>query len=261
MSPWTVTKYFSQPSPEVIAIVEGCTTFASNRIITNIRYLLTFLLSSPSFFTRFPTVALPKRPETSRSKTLQDILLTSTSPRTDAHGRALTNRPSSLAPLEYHSSQWQGMALDHLDGVTPRAGKAAKPANEDTFGVMRHFPNGKCLLSLGILLSLAYAFYSRNCTKHQVRCDYMETIGTEGDGEQSPEQSAVVLTPNSESGVDLWQQTGCFPYPDLHVFPPPPIHEYTKNELRLIHHLSTVSNDLLSKGTPGLTLWTEKIPK
>ena len=89
----------------------------------------------------------------------------------------------------------------------------------------------------------------------------MESVGSDSDSQPSPEQAAVLLTPNSESRVDLWQQTGSFPYPELQVFPPPQTHEYSKNELRLIHHLSSISNELMQKGTSRLTLWAQKMPK
>lgn len=89
----------------------------------------------------------------------------------------------------------------------------------------------------------------------------METFGGENDDQQNQEQPFLVLSPEFESRVDHWQQTGSFPFPKLHVFPPPPVHEYTKNELRLLYHLSNVCNDLLLNGTTGTTLWTEKMPK
>jgi hypothetical protein len=89
----------------------------------------------------------------------------------------------------------------------------------------------------------------------------MENFGSDSEGQQSPEQPAVMLTPNSESRVDLWQQSGNYPFPDLQVFPPPPAHDYTRNDLRLIHHLANMSNDLLLKGSTGLTMWSQKMPK
>jgi hypothetical protein len=89
----------------------------------------------------------------------------------------------------------------------------------------------------------------------------METIGTESDDQQSFEQPALVFTPGTESRIDQWQQTGSFPYPGLQVFPPPQTHEYSKTELRLMHHLSTISNDLMLRGTSNFTLWTQKVPK
>jgi len=89
----------------------------------------------------------------------------------------------------------------------------------------------------------------------------MENAGSEADGQPSTEQPAIAFSPTTESRIDLWQQTGSFPYPQLQVFPPPQTHEYSKNDLRLMHHLSTISNDLRMNGTTALTLWTQKMPK
>lgn len=90
----------------------------------------------------------------------------------------------------------------------------------------------------------------------------METMGSDTQSQVgSPEQLPLVFTPGAESRVDLWQQTGSFPYPDLNVFPPPSTHEYSKTDLRLIHHLSSISNDLLLNNSNNLTLWTHKLPK
>lgn len=102
---------------------------------------------------------------------------------------------------------------------------------------------------------------SQNCSKHQVRCDYMEVLESEGESAFSPAQTPLVLTPGTEGRIDLWQQTGTFPYPDLQVFPTPQTHEFSKTELRLIHHLTTISNDLYSNGSTNLTIWTQKMPK
>lgn len=89
----------------------------------------------------------------------------------------------------------------------------------------------------------------------------MENVASDNESQHSPEQSGLTLTPGTERNIDIWQQTGSFPYPELQVFPPPQTHEYSKNELRLIHHLSSVSNDLLVNGTSNLTVWSQKLPK
>lgn len=86
-------------------------------------------------------------------------------------------------------------------------------------------------------------------------------MSSDSESQPSPEQPNVILTPNSEHRVDLWQQTGGFPFPDLHVYPQPATQEYSKNELRLIEHLSSISNDLLINGTSNLTIWTQRLPK
>ena len=90
----------------------------------------------------------------------------------------------------------------------------------------------------------------------------MENIGSDTASQSgSPEQLPLVFTPGAESRLDLWQQTGSFPYPDLNVFPQPAAHEYSKTDLRLIHHLSSISNDLHLNNSNNLTLWTQKMPK
>ena len=89
----------------------------------------------------------------------------------------------------------------------------------------------------------------------------MESVGSDAESQSSPEQVSLVFTPSTENRIDLWQQTGSFPYPGLQVFPPPQTHEYSKNELRLMDHLSSISSDLMLKGTTNLTIWTQKVPK
>ena len=141
--------------------------------------------------------------------------------------------------------------LVHLGEAIRKVERVAKLANEGIFGVTRHFHNGECDC-LERLFRVTNVYASRNCTKHQVRCDYMEYIVSDSDSQPSPEQPAVVLTPGSENRLDLWQQTGSFPYPDLQVFPTPQTQQYSKNELRLSHHLSSICN---------MTIWTQEMPK
>jgi len=101
-----------------------------------------------------------------------------------------------------------------------------------------------------------------NCTKHQVCCDYMEAVGSDTESHASPElQQSLAFTPRTESRIDLWQQTGDFPYPELQVRPVPQTADWSKDELRLMHHLSTVSHDLSLQGTSNLTIWTPNVPK
>lgn len=89
----------------------------------------------------------------------------------------------------------------------------------------------------------------------------MENMGSDTASQSgSPEQLPLVFTPAAESRLDHWQQTGSFPYPDLNVFPQPVAHEYSKTDLRLIHHISSISNDLHLNNSNNLTLWTQKCP-
>lgn len=99
----------------------------------------------------------------------------------------------------------------------------------------------------------------RNCTKHQVRCDYMDNV--QSDPECQNEQASLPMTPGTEHSIEVWQQTGNYPFPALQVFPSPSTEGYSKTELHLIHHLSSLTNSLLVNGTADLTLWTWNIPK
>ncbi|KAK4995145.1 hypothetical protein LTR66_004972 [Elasticomyces elasticus] len=89
----------------------------------------------------------------------------------------------------------------------------------------------------------------------------MEHVCSDSDNQKSPEQAPLILTPETEKNIELWQQTGDFPYPNLQAFPPPEVQSYSRTELRLIHHLSSVSNALLVNRTSKFTLWTDAMPK
>ncbi|KAF2196378.1 hypothetical protein GQ43DRAFT_259724 [Delitschia confertaspora ATCC 74209] len=101
----------------------------------------------------------------------------------------------------------------------------------------------------------------RNCTKHQVRCDYMDNpaaIITESPKSQGPN---LLWTPEIDSTVELWRQTGQFPFPDLRVYPQPQWQAFSKTDLRLIHHLASISNEMFRNRTSKLAIWTELMPK
>jgi hypothetical protein len=89
----------------------------------------------------------------------------------------------------------------------------------------------------------------------------MENVGSDSDSQTSPEQPQLVFTDGADGQIEQWAQTGIFPFPGLQVFPPPQTQDYSMVELRLIHHLCSMSNDLMLKGVSNLTLWTQKVPK
>lgn len=89
----------------------------------------------------------------------------------------------------------------------------------------------------------------------------MENMSSDSEARQSPEQAGLTLTPRSETRIHLWQRTGSFPYPGLQVVPSPNTHDYSKDELRLIHHVTSISNELLLNGATHMTVWTRSMPK
>ncbi|KAF2461891.1 hypothetical protein BDY21DRAFT_277177 [Lineolata rhizophorae] len=102
----------------------------------------------------------------------------------------------------------------------------------------------------------------RNCTKHQVRCDYMDspTAGSP-DSPRGLQQANLLWSADIERQIDVWRQTGEFPFPELGVYPQPQWHAYSKADLRLIHHLSSISNEMARNRTTKLTIWTENFPR
>lgn len=90
----------------------------------------------------------------------------------------------------------------------------------------------------------------------------MDTAEAETTSQRSSvDGRAVTLSPSIDDEIDVWKQTGVFPFPNLQVYPTPQVQDLTKDELRLIHHICSVSNDLVLSETSHLTSWTEKIPK
>ena len=89
----------------------------------------------------------------------------------------------------------------------------------------------------------------------------MEGVSSDTESQHSPEQSSLVLSPDTERRINLWQQTGSLTYPELQMFPTLQVHEYSKEELRLVHHLVSITNDLSSRGTADLTVWVQKMPR
>ncbi|ORY16362.1 hypothetical protein BCR34DRAFT_476268 [Clohesyomyces aquaticus] len=102
----------------------------------------------------------------------------------------------------------------------------------------------------------------RNCTKHQVRCDYMDSpTAMVPDSPKSPQQPNLLWTPEIDATIELWRQTNEFPFPELRVLPQPQWRAFSKTDLRLIHHLSSISNEMFRHRTSRLTIWTDMMPK
>jgi hypothetical protein len=101
----------------------------------------------------------------------------------------------------------------------------------------------------------------RNCTKHQVRCDYMDNPTPSDDGLRLPGQANLLWTPEIERNVDVWRQTGQFPFPDLQIAPQPQWQAFSRTDLRLVYHLASVCCEMQQSRTSKLTIWTELTPK
>ena len=102
--------------------------------------------------------------------------------------------------------------------------------------------------------------HSRNCTKHKIRCPYND-IPMPDDRSATPDKPDLLWTPEIEATINQWQETGIFPFPALQIFPAPNPQYLTTENLRLIHHVASISDQLSSMNADGFTLWTRQIPK
>ncbi|KAF2691769.1 hypothetical protein K458DRAFT_398181 [Lentithecium fluviatile CBS 122367] len=76
-----------------------------------------------------------------------------------------------------------------------------------------------------------------------------------------PQQPNLLWTPEIDATIELWRQTGDFPFPELGVYPQPQWRIFPKTDLRLVHHIAAISNEMLWIRTSKLTLWTNMMPK
>ncbi|AEO56754.1 hypothetical protein MYCTH_2302011 [Thermothelomyces thermophilus ATCC 42464] len=99
----------------------------------------------------------------------------------------------------------------------------------------------------------------RNCTKHKIRCPYNDVPVPE-DRAGSPDKPDLMWTPEIEATIDQWRRTGMFPFPSLGIYPAPAPEYLTLEELRLIHHVASISHQMQELDANDFTLWTRQIP-
>ncbi|CEJ82474.1 Putative C6 transcription factor [[Torrubiella] hemipterigena] len=100
-----------------------------------------------------------------------------------------------------------------------------------------------------------------NCTKHKIRCPYNDVkVAPEPQRAPTPDKADLMWTPEIETAIVQWQQTGVFPFPSLNVFPEPVAQMYSLEDLRLIYHVAAVYAQLDSMEGNNFTLWTRYVP-
>ena len=115
----------------------------------------------------------------------------------------------------------------------------------------------------GLLLiraSFADSIISRNCTKHSVRCDYRDIPANRYPGVQAPDGVDLLWTHDVEREIYEWQRTGVFPFPGMQFFPQSSAYKLSSVDLRLIHHIASVSQEMQRCNYSKFTIWTERIP-
>lgn len=67
-------------------------------------------------------------------------------------------------------------------------------------------------------------------------------------------------TAEIEAAIERWQLTGEFPFPSLQVYPQLSPQSLSKEDLRLIYHVASISHEMAVIGASGFTLWARQIP-
>jgi hypothetical protein len=106
---------------------------------------------------------------------------------------------------------------------------------------------------------MALNFNSKNCTKHNVRCPYMDMPPPE-ERNSTPEEPDLLWTPKIEAELDHWQKTGIFPFPELSIYPQPNPQPFSAEDLRLMHHVAGISTELGMIDAGSFTIWANQIP-
>lgn len=74
----------------------------------------------------------------------------------------------------------------------------------------------------------------------------------------TPERVDLMWTPEIEGDIGMWQNTRVFPFQsELQVIMEP---IYAVEDLRLIHHVASISAQLSRNDAGTFTIWTNQIP-
>jgi len=101
---------------------------------------------------------------------------------------------------------------------------------------------------------------SRNCTKHNCRCDYMDMPAASDEPSRSPRPPDLLVTPDIERELDSWRMTGEPPFPELRLSSRTYWDRFSNVDLRLIHHIAGLSIDMHQRGYSRCTVWAQKMP-
>jgi len=101
--------------------------------------------------------------------------------------------------------------------------------------------------------------HSGNCTKHNVRCDYMDQPEAE-ESQQILANSDLRMTPQIERDIQLWRETGVYPFPSLGVTAQPTLTQYSNTDLRLIHHISSIADQMQNAEAQQRSVWVRRVP-
>ena len=103
--------------------------------------------------------------------------------------------------------------------------------------------------------------FSKNCTKHNVVCDYMESPPPADDVPRGPAQPNLLSNPRIETEIDSWRRSGVFPFPEMRLQATQHFTNMSPTDLRLVHHLCSIYRDMRLADFVGCTFWVEELPR
>lgn len=77
---------------------------------------------------------------------------------------------------------------------------------------------------------------------------------------RSPSTANLLWSTEIKRDIDTWRRTEQFPFPEMPLQQSLPVANYSITDLRLIHHVSSISHDLQARGVSQFVIWTDKIP-
>src|SRR5271170_3593334 len=109
--------------------------------------------------------------------------------------------------------------------------------------------------------SIAEMSRSRNCTKHNCRCDYMDTpAASDESSSRGSRPLELTMSPEIEREIELWRVTGDPPFPELRLSSREYWLRFSTVDLRLVYHIAGLSIDMHQRGYAACTVWAQKMP-
>jgi hypothetical protein len=137
----------------------------------------------------------------------------------------------------------------------------AQRVSVDIYGVMKPYLSG--MSQIWLLLSHRASSndcpHSKNCTKYNCRCPYQDSPENE-QRESILTRANLMWTSEVETEVRNLQQIGRSSFPSLCVFPAIPFEKFSLEDLRLIHHVASISSELSASNSSDFTIWVKQVP-
>ena len=77
----------------------------------------------------------------------------------------------------------------------------------------------------------------------------------------SPPAPDLLWNVDAEQDIERWKTTGELPWPEIQFRPRVPLSDFSTTELRLLHHIASVSTQMQRSDASRFTIWTYQVPK